>query len=139
VPCAEADQEANDNGTACRCVNHFYDRKTNGLVRCAAGDHHRAQEAADGALPTCMPCHGLSCLDCAAEDPQIRPGHARVQAGAAATIEVFRCPADPADVGDGEAACHGTTVAAGAACAAGHTGPLCQVCEQAFARSGGHC
>jgi hypothetical protein len=135
----KADQESNANGTACRCVNDFYNRSAHGFVHCAAGDHKT--QTADTALPTCMPCHGLPCLNCDAEEPQILPGHARVQSGAASTIEVFRCPADSAGVVNSEFVCHGTAVASGFACAEGHHGPLCQVCNDRYysARSNGHC
>jgi hypothetical protein len=141
VECEFTNQEPNENRTACRCREDYYDT-ARGSIICKHGDYTDTHSTSK-ATQKCMPCNTLSCIECSEHSVMILSGYATAQPLARAPavardVNIFQCPSDKLSI-DSSAACRSTTISRGKLCAAGHDGPLCQVCVEGYAKSGRRC
>eukprot|EP01051_Picozoa_sp_SAG22_P005396 SAG22_NODE_319_length_12493_cov_33.326475_2_plen_727_part_00 len=139
LPCAEnsisvdgtdcnscpADQSGNPERTECVCPAGCYNSSSttgDNEAVCVVSNLHTGGVTATA---TCMPCSQLVCVSCASRgELVIQPGWAGT--GADPFFAVAKCPFQHACQGNG-------------ACAPGHTGLLCAICEAGYGLTSEHC
>ena len=123
-----ADQVADLSRRECICPRDTYDATEFGgnTIQCV-GDYHLGALTAIPAASKCESCAGLPCVDCT-DGVKLSPGWSH-GAGASTPSLVFHCPT--------ESACPNS--AEFQHCRPGHTGYLCNVCEDDFSMMKGLC